>query len=219
MNELLFFTHIVFVLGFTLLSLRVGKVALVVFATLQAVLANLFVLKQTSLFGLSVTCSDVFAVGGILSLNLLQDRYGKQAAKGAVSLSLLILLFFALMSQIHLAYIPAPFDTTQASYSTLLGLTPRLIGASIATFYIVQRFDVWFFGKLSLIQLPIRIALSLTLSQLIDTTLFSFLGLYGQVESLFDIIVFSFLVKTIVIGCGSLFANFSKRVVSRDIPV
>lgn len=219
MNELLFFIHIVLVLGFALFSLRLGRVALVVFAILQAILANLFVLKQTSLFGLAVTCSDVFAVGGILSLNLLQDRYGKEAAKGAVNLSLVVLLFFALMSQVHLAYTPLSMDATQSSYTMLLGLAPRLIGASIATFYLVQRFDVWFFGQLSSIKLPIRIAASLTLSQLLDTTLFSFLGLYGQVASLFDIIVFSFLVKTIVIGCSSLFVNLSKRVVSRDIPV
>ncbi len=215
MNELLFFTHIAFVLGFALIALRSGKVALVSFVALQAVLANIFVLKQTQLFGLSVTCSDVFAVGGMLSLNLLQSRYGADAAKRAVSISLATLLFFVLMSQIHLLYAPTAADATHAAYATLLETTPRLIGASVVTFYIVQRWDVWFFSQLKWG----RFGISLLVSQALDTALFSFLGLYGQVSSLFDVIAFSFLVKSIVIGCSSLFLALSQKVVSRDLSV
>ena len=59
-------------------------------------------IKQIDLFGFSVTCSDVFAIGGILSLNLLQEYFGKEAASRAVKVSLLALLFFAVMSQVHL---------------------------------------------------------------------------------------------------------------------
>ena len=76
MNEFVFFLHIFVVATFALGACRLGKEMLVAWIGLQAVLANLFVLKQMKLFWLDVTCSDVYAVGAFLSLNLLQEYYG-----------------------------------------------------------------------------------------------------------------------------------------------
>ena len=72
MNETIFFLHIFSALLFLALAIRLGKMALGVYVALSGVLANLFVVKQIELFGLHATASDVFAVGGILGLNLLQ---------------------------------------------------------------------------------------------------------------------------------------------------
>ena len=119
MNESIFLLHVLVVLGFVLASLRLGKGALIALISLQGVLANLFVVKQMFFLGFSVTCSDVFAIGGILSLNLLQEYYGKEAAKQAVNISLLTLLFFAFMSQIHLLYAPTVSDTTHGAFQTI----------------------------------------------------------------------------------------------------
>jgi len=217
-NELLFLSHIFVVLGFVLIALRMGKYALIGLISFVGVLANLFVVKQIELFGCAVTCSDVFAIGGILSLNLLQEYFGKEAAKQAVNISLMILLFFAFMSQIHILYIPAEFDTTQRAFHAIFSQSHRIVFASIGTFYLVQQFDVRFFGMLKG-KLPVRVALSLVASQLIDTVLFSFLGLYGLVESVFDIILVSFFVKCIIIMTSSPFVVFSKRFVKNEILV
>ena len=88
MNELLFFIHVFLVVSFVMGALRLGKAALIALSAVQAVLANLFVVKQIDLFGFSITCSDVFAVGGILSINLIQEFFGKEAAEvsGTVNL-------------------------------------------------------------------------------------------------------------------------------------
>lgn len=215
MNELIFLCHIFVVIGFSLGALRLGQGALIAFIALQGVLANLFVVKQMDLFGFSVTCSDVFAIGGILSLNLLQEYFGREKAKMAVKISFGALLFFALMTQIHLAYIPNGFDTTQGSFLTLFSSSLRIVFASLGTFLLVQQFDVRFFSLLKG-KLPYRIAISLFLSQLIDTVLFSFLGLYGLVESVFEIILVSFLIKCIIILTSSPFTAFSKRFVKRE---
>jgi len=213
-----FLSHILVVIAFVLVSLRLGKSALISVIALQGVLANLFVVKQMSLFGFAVTCSDVFAIGCILSLNLLQEYFGKEAAKQATRVSLIALLFFAFASQIHLLYAPTPFDHTQTAFSTIFSASPRLIFASIFTFYLVQKFDVRFFGFLKG-RLPIRIAISLVMSQLLDTVLFSFLGLYGFVESIFDIILVSFLIKCLIIAVSSPFVAFSKRFVKDELPI
>lgn len=218
MNELIFLFHILVVIAFLFTALRLGQSALTGFAAIQGILANLFVLKQVHLFGLSVTCTDVFAISGILSLNLLQEYFGKDGAKQAIRLSFLSLLFFFAMSQLHLLYHPTPSDTTQAAFSTLLSSTPRILLASISTFYFVQQFDLYLFSLLRG-RLPLRIAFSLITSQLLDTTLFTLLGLYGLVESVFDIILVSFFIKCIIIAISSPFVAFSKRFVKHAISV
>ena len=213
MNEALFFLHILAALLFLALAVRMGKTALGVYVALSGVLANLFVVKQIGLFGLHATASDVFAVGGILGLNLLQELFGIQAAKQAVRASLIALLFFACMSQIHLFYLPSPFDSTQAAFTAILGTAPRIVAASIGVYALVQRADILFFSflKRGISHFGTRIFLSLLLSQALDTALFSFFGLYGLVVGLFEIMLVSYGVKCAVIACSSPIAALLKR--------
>lgn len=217
-NELLFLFHTLLVVSFSLISLRIGKFALSAFIALQSILANLFVIKQTSLFGFSVTCSDVFAVGGILSLNLLQEYFGKQEAKRAAMLSLYALVFFFLMGQMHLLYAPINSDQTHASFAMIFSSSFRIVLASLATFFLVQQFDLRFFSLLKG-SLSLRIAFSLFCSQLLDTICFSFLGLYGLVESVFDIIVISFFIKCLIILASAPVTALSKRFVKHELSV
>ncbi len=216
MNEILFFAHILFVIGSVVIILRKsGCLGLTVFIALQAILANLFVIKQMTLFGFEVTCSDVFAVSGLLSLNLIQEFYGIESAKKAIWISFVCMVFFALMTQIHLNYIPSPSDQTHQAFSQIFSATPRIIFASITVFFIVQQIDIRVFSFLQKFfkesRLPLRIALALFLSQTIDTILFSYLGLYGLVASIVDIILVSLLVKFITIGASAPFTAFARR--------
>ena len=222
MNEFLFFTHILLVVGFSLGALRLGQTALTALIVLQAILANLFVVKQMSLLGFTVTCSDVFAVGGILGLNLLQEYFGKEAALKAVKISFLNMIFFIVMAQMHLWYAPSVGDVTHGAFSLILSATPRIVIASVAVYFLVQKLDIVLFVWLKKLfngnQLPLRIGISLILTQCIDTVLFSFLGLYGIVSSLFDVIVMSFSIKCLIIFCSTPFIGFSKRWV-RDVSI
>lgn len=215
MNGPLFLLHIFAVLFFVLGALRLGKEALIALISLFAVLANLFVMKQIDLFGLEVTCSDVFAIGAILGLNLLQEYFGKEAAKIAIRISFGALIFFGAMVMIHLAYLPSSHDSTQSAYATIFSHTPRIVGASFFVYYIVQKWDLYFFQWLQKRfdnrRLGIRLLFSLLVSQALDTVLFSFLGLYGIVDSVFDIIVMSFAIKCAIIALSSPIAAFSKR--------
>src|ERR1043165_6935556 len=130
MNELLFLLHILLVIGFGLFALKMGKATRTAWIGLQAVLANLFVIKQIPFFGFHATCSDVFAVGCIFGLNILREYYGQVAAKKALWACFFAMLFFVAMAQVHLLYVPSPFDTTQASFTQILSASPRLLGAS-----------------------------------------------------------------------------------------
>ena len=217
MNESLFLLHVFLVIGFALGALRLGKEALTTWVALQAVLANLFVIKQMTFFGFNVTCSDVFAIGSIAGLNLLQEYFGKDSAKRAALICFCSMIFFGVMGQIHLVYTPSPEDVTQAAFFTVLGPTPRLLLASFATFFIVQQVDVRFYSLLKKYSVAARGAIALCVSQLFDTALFTLLGLYGMVASLSDIIVVSFLVKLAIIACMSPLTALSKKIVQHEI--
>ncbi|MCL6755651.1 MAG: queuosine precursor transporter [Candidatus Rhabdochlamydia oedothoracis] len=203
MNEILFFSHLLIVMLFVLISLKLGKEAVIASIAMQAVLANLFVIKQISWFGWEITCSDVFAIGSIFSLNLLREYFGLELAKKAIWVSFFAMIFFTLMSQIHLFYLPSAFDTTHSAFLQILTPTPRLLLASLSTLMIVQQLDIRLFGFLKKqlsIHFWMRNAICVTIAQMLDTVLFSFLGLFCIVACLTDIILVSYFVKIIIIA-------------------
>lgn len=205
MNELIFFLQTLLIVGFVLGAFRLGKEALITWVAIQALIANLFVLKQITLFGLDVTASDAFAIGSLLGLNFLQEYFSQEEANRATKICFFFMFFFALVSQLHLIYTPSSYDTTHSAFLTLLTLSPRLLIASMSVFFIVQQIDIRFFAFLKktfpAVSFAWRAAIALIVSQFLDTFLFSFAGLYGVVASVFDIIAMSFLIKIIVIFC------------------
>jgi len=205
MNELIFFTHISLIVLVTYFALRLGKPYLIAWTALQAVLANLFVIKQTMLFGLNVTCSDAYAVGGFLSLNLAQEYFGKETAKKMLYTSLFILGAFGVFSFVQLQYVPSNADWANNHFVALLKHSPRILGTSFICFFIAQAIDLFTFSKIRK-KLPLVVAMivTLTISQAIDTTLFGVLALSGLVESLWSIIAMSMAIKMICIITMSL---------------
>ncbi len=181
--------------------LRIGNQALCSFLCVQAILANLFVIKQITLLGFTATASDIYIVGSVLTLNLLQEYYGKDEARKAIWISFCMLVFYTIVSQIHLFYIPASTDFSQPYYHALLSFMPRLTSASIIVYLIVQHFDTFFYGLLKKRfdghYLFARNVMSITVSQAFDTILFSFLGLYGIIENLGEIMIVSFAIKMV----------------------
>lgn len=214
MNEFLFITQVVLIVSFAFGALKLGQSALICWIAIQALIANLFVLKQITLLGFEVTASDAFAIGSLLGLNFLQEYFGKEEAKKATWICFFFMIFFTLASQLHLIYIPSEHDTTQAAFLTVLSSSPRLLIASMSVFFIVQQIDIYLFGFLkktfSKLSFTLRAIFSLLISQLIDTVLFSFTGLYGIVFSVVDVIAISFTVKLIIILLATPAIRWSK---------
>jgi hypothetical protein len=220
MNEILFLFHVIAVIAFGFGALKMGKTALCSWIALQAVLANLFVIKQICFFGFHVTCSDVFAVGCIFGLNLLREYFGQDAAKKALWMCFFAMVFFVVMAQIHLFYLSSPFDTSQPAFEAILSSSPRLLAASLVVSVFVQQIDLRLFGmlkeKFQILPLSLRNAFSVSTTQFLDTFLFSILGLWGLVAHLSDIILISFLIKLLVIALMSPLMHFSKRFVGQE---
>jgi uncharacterized integral membrane protein (TIGR00697 family) len=207
MNELLFFTQTILIVSFVLGALKLGKEALIAWVAIQALVANLFVLKQISLFGFDVTASDAFAIGSLLGLNLLQEFYGKEEAHKATWICFFFMAFFTLVSQVHLLYLPSLYDTTQKAFLEILSASPRLLIASMCVFFVVQKMDIYLFSffknTFPNMNFAFRAGISLVISQFMDTLLFTLSGLSGFVASVVEVVIISFAIKLLVIFCST----------------
>lgn len=221
-NELIFLFHITLMSISTLLALRMGKEALVTFISLQAVLANLFVVKQISLFGLTATGSDAFTIGTVLGLNLLQEYYGREIAQKSIWISFGSLVFYGIVSQVHIGYMPHICDTMQPHFLALLNEMPRIVIASFTVYFLAQQLDYALYGALKRLfdgrYLVLRNYCSVLLVQLFDTVLFSFLGLYGILDNVWQIIAVSYAIKVIAILISTPFLALSRNLYKPSEP-
>lgn len=203
-NEFIFLAQTLILGLFALFALRIGKSALVGFICLMCVLSNLFILKQVTLFGFAATSCDAYAIGAVLGLNLLQEYYGKAVAQKAIVTSFILLVCYSIMAYLQLLYLPNEYDTAQAAYQSILGIMPRIAAASLVVYLFVQYVDSLLYAKLhDMTQgnyLVARVWISLIITQLLDTILFSFLGLYGLVDNLVELICISYAIKLIAIA-------------------
>lgn len=222
-NELIFLLHSALI-GLTALgALAFGRSALVAFVCIQCILANMFVLKQTTLLGLNATCADAFSIGATIGLNLLQEYYGRGITKRTIWLNFFFLVFFAVISQIHLWYLPSAFDTTQNHFSALLGFMPRIVVASFVVYLIAQMVDFYLYGWLKKVWtsrfLVLRNYASISVSQFVDTVLFSFLGLYGIIDNIGEVILVSYAIKLGAIIVATPFVIMSRQIYNRSEPL
>jgi len=220
MNEILFFAHIMILVSFVFIALKIGKEALVATFCIQVILANLFVLKQMSCFGLTVTCSEVYTIGSIFSMNLLQVYHGKKIANKALVTVFFLLFLVIVMSWFHLRYFPSEYDTAQEAFKVVLGSTPRIMFVSFICAFITQKIDMklfrWISKKLPKASFMIPFILASFMSQFLDTALFSFGALYKIVHSMRDIIIMSFSIKMIITLCIAPLTLLMKKFIRHD---
>lgn len=202
-NELIFIFQILAVSIFSIVALKLKKEALFSLICVQAILANIFVTKQIVLAGFCVTCTDIFTIGISLCLNFLQEFYDKKSAIRAIWTSFFCLVFYVLMSQIHIFYNPAAVDTFHDYFVYILSPMPRIILASMFAYLVSQYTDTTIYGFLKKRFenkfFILRNYSSILISQLIDTALFSFLGLFGLVSNIWHIFFISYLIKILSI--------------------
>ena len=194
-----------------------GREALACFVCLMSIFANIFVAKQIPLFGLHVTATDSLSIGVSLGLNLLQEYFGRALARKVIVLSFVAGILVSLLSQLHLLYVPSFFDVTQHHYLAIFGIMPRIMLASFTTYLIVQYTETLIYAWLQKrfpAALLARNFCSVAFCQLLDTILFSFLGLYGSVEHIWHIIVVSYTIKMIVLSLATPFLWIAKKNIS-----
>lgn len=219
MNELYFLLHASVLATLSIVALHNGKEMLITFIVLQTIFANFFVTKQITLCGFNATAADPFIIGSALSLNLLQEYFGRALAIRTVKLTFTSLLLFALFSQLHLLYSPSCFDTTHYHFKALLEITPRLVIASFIAYGLVSYLDTRLYAMLKTpIPWPtIRNGFCVVITQALDTVLFTIIGLSGVLSSLGDLMIVSYVIKLSCVIIAMPFISLAKKVVRRPI--
>lgn len=141
-------------------------------------------------------CSYIFG-------DCLTEVYGYKRARRVVWAGFAALIFASAMTQIVLAFPPAPGWPHQAAYETALGSTWRIALASLIAFwagefvnsYVLAKIKIWMAGR----QLYVRTIGSTVAGQLVDSMLFYTLAFYGvwSTEQLLLVMASNYAIKVI----------------------
>lgn len=191
-----------------MLALHLGPSFLFTSMVVQGICANIFILKEISLFGLSVTGTDAFMIGIILAINLLEEFYGTEASQKAISNYIFSMFLLLPFKFIHLWYNPTASDTTDPHFQEILASSGRIILSTLIASFISLKLDRKLYQILSLKLgsefLIMKNFITTTISQFIDTILFSYLALWGIFSNLWELIIFSYAIKLISILLTSI---------------
>jgi uncharacterized integral membrane protein (TIGR00697 family) len=221
-NELIFIIQSLFLASTALAAAVHGATALTAFMCICAIIENLLVTKQIDVCGFTITSCDAYAVGCTIALSFLQEYYGHEKARRAIWLSFASLIFFACISQLHLLFTPSSIDSSHHHFLALFSSSPRIVLASLTAYLISQYTERFLYAYLARrfdrSSLFHRLCASSLVSQAIDTALFTYLGLYGIANHLWDIFFISYLIKVGVIALMSPLSSlvvFIKPTVAR----
>ena len=207
-------------LAVVLLCFRMGRIWLMSYMAMAAVMMNLVVVKQMSLFGLDATGGNVLYASLFLATDLLSEHWGAKEARRAVRIGFLGGLFFLVTIQVMLRYAPSEFDMAQSAMASLFGFLPRIVLGSLLAYLVAQHLDVWVFHRIRAVtgerHLWLRNNLSTWISQAVDTTVFysvAFLGVFPILEA----ILFTWLLKILVAAMDTPFIYLSHRFLPEEL--
>lgn len=206
-NELLLAGSVLFIFSAVLLGYRLfGRAGLYCVSVVATVLANIEVLILVNAFGMEQTLGNVLFAATFLITDILSECEGKRAANRAVWLGLFASLFFLLLSQSWLLYLPSEGDWALGPIREIFSNTPRMLISSLAVYAISQMFDVWFYHRWWQFTekrcgdrrrfLWLRNNGSTLISQFLNTFLFTAFAFYGTYDSgtLFSIFLSSYVI-------------------------
>lgn len=207
MNEFLLIGSVIFIFGAVLFAYRFfGKTGLYCVSAMATVLANIEALILVNAFGMEQTLGNVLFAATFLITDILSECEGKKEADRAVWLGIFSSLFFLVLSQSWLAYIPSENDFVTPAMKTVFSNTPRMIIASLVVYALSQFFDVWLYHKWWNFTekkfgdkrkfLWLRNNGSTLISQIVNTllfTLFAFVGRYDA-KTLVSIFISSYVI-------------------------
>lgn len=143
MNNILLFVSIFGVFSIMLIVKKyLGKEGLIGWIGISSILANIMILKGVNILGISATLGNVLFASNFLATDMLTENYGYKEAKKGVRFGIFSVLFFMLVTQVALRFIPNAEDFAQSSFELLFGLVPRIAIASVSLFALSNFVDI-----------------------------------------------------------------------------
>lgn len=228
-NELIFIVHLLAAGTLLLAAARAGRVWIVAMVVTCTLLMNILVMKQMTLFGLAVTGGNVLYAMVFLANDVLNEHYGRQAAKQAVLIGFAAGLGAMVLMQFGLWYEPNQFDEAQGhlDYFFRVAAFPRIIIASMLSYLLAQLLNArcyhWIRTATGANRLMwLRSNASTWMSQAFDTVLFTTAALAGTVINSWaewrDAVLFAWLIKIAVAAAATPFLYLTtwRRLCPRD---
>ena len=160
--------------------------------------------KIIAVLGVGVSITVLYFPVTYVMGDILTEVYGYGRARHVVWLTLFASIIAGITYQIVAAIPPAPFFAANDAYATVFGTVPRiLLGGWLAVFsgdivndYVLAKMKIWTKGRV----LWSRLIGSTVVGQLVNTTVFYIVGLYGilPTNALLQGILMGWFLKTVV---------------------
>ena len=182
-----------------------GRIGLLSWIPISAILANIQVLKLVEIAGVTATLGNIVYATSFLATDILSENYGKRSAQAGVGLGFLSLISAAVIMNIALGFTPGDEDFAHESLVVIFGFLPRIALASLVAYAVSQFHDVWAYDFWKR-KFPgsryiwVRNNGSTMVSQLIDTLVFNTLAFWGAfpLEVFVEIGITTYALKWIV---------------------
>ncbi len=221
MNAVLFVGSVIFFLGSVIVLYKLfGKSGLYAYICFATILANIQVCKSIEIFGVATTAGAVLYASTFCCTDVLSENHSKEDAAKAVWLGVAVNLLWICGTQITLVFAPSASDYIQPSLEVVFGMVPRISFASLLSYVISQRLDVFMYHLIwqktgnDKKGLWIRNNGSTLVSQSVDTVLFVTVALYGTMPNnvFVQVLGTTFLFKAVVALFDTPFVYIARHV-------
>ena len=208
-------------LGISTLTLILAKryglgIAIGTFAGM-VVIANIIAVKPVMFGPFMVPAAVLIYAATFLMTDVITEVWSKKEAQEAIIGGFVANILLVIGVYLTIKWPGASFWKNQKALVSILGLTPRIVLASMIAYLISQTHDVLVFhfwktktkGK----YLWLRNNASTAVSQLIDTVIFITIAFYGILPVL-PLIIGQYIVKLIIALCDTPFCYIGARVVA-----
>ena len=166
------------------------------------VIANILATKIVAFGPFTVPGGVIVFSMTFLITDILSEKWGKRSARKAVWAGFYANIILVLSLYIVINWPAAPFAKDSAEmFAKLLGLTPRIVVASLVAYLISQNHDVWAFHFWKRLtkgrHLWLRNNASTIVSQFVDSVIFIVIAFYG-VFPIWPLILGQWIAKTAI---------------------
>jgi hypothetical protein len=229
-NELLLVGSLIIIFGAALLAYHIfGKSGLYAITAIATIAANIECLIMVNAFGMEQTLGNVFFAVTFLVTDILSENEGKKEANKAVGIGIFTSVFFIIMSQSWMLYVPSESDWVMPSIEGVFSNTPRMMISSLVVYAISQFIDVQLYhGWWKLTEklcgnkkrfLWLRNNGSTLISQILNTALFTILAFVGtyDVQTLLSIMLSSYVIFIVTSLCDTPAIYLSRKIKANKI--
>lgn len=219
MNNILLIISIIGVFSMMLIIKKfLGKEGIIGWMGIASILANLLLIKNVDLLGISATLGNVLFASNFLATDMLTENYGYKEAKKGVRFGIMAVIIFMIITQVALLYIPNSEDVAQSSFELLFGFVPRISIASVSMFALSNLIDIrlyeWLRKKSNGKKMWLRNNLCTILCNGGENFLFYIIAFAGimNIETILSVGLAATVIEVLIALCDTPFLYISKRI-------